>query len=197
MAGEFASELILPSNGNFTLRPNIKGSLEDILWKWNDDKIIEFDQTQVYQYGQFKGRTILDFKTGDFTLQHLKVSDSGKYRGELQIAGQLHYYEQTVKVLDALDKPAVTCQVNDNGTVTLLCAGDQSPLTQYSWEGPDTQDQPGYELQIRREESQSSDSVYTCVVKNPVSENREDFPVKSCFPAQGNAHTPDVGTGHY
>ncbi|KAJ8407413.1 hypothetical protein AAFF_G00279870 [Aldrovandia affinis] len=122
--------------------------------------------------------------TGDLTITHLTKGDSGQYNAELLKAGKLLYYDYRVEIIDALDKPAVTCQVNNDSTVTLLCAGDQSPLTQYSWEGPDTQDQPGYELQIGREESQSPDSVYTCVVKNPVSENREDFPVKSCFLAQ-------------
>ncbi|KAG7463646.1 hypothetical protein MATL_G00178790 [Megalops atlanticus] len=64
--------------------------------------------------------------------------------------------------------------------VTLLCAGDLSPVTQYSWEGPDTQNQSGPELRLQREKS--SDSVYTCVLNNPVSQSREDFNVQSCFP---------------
>ncbi|KAJ8407409.1 hypothetical protein AAFF_G00279830 [Aldrovandia affinis] len=105
---------------------------------------------------------------------------------DVEINDQPTLKKYNLTVIDALDKPNVTCEVNNDSTLTLLCAGDQSPLTQYSWEGPDTQDQTGYKLLIKREESQSPDSVYTCVVKDPVSENREDFTVKSCFPAQGD-----------
>ncbi|KAJ8283120.1 hypothetical protein COCON_G00056390 [Conger conger] len=81
---------------------------------------------------------------------------------------------------DAVDKPTVTCQVNRT-SVTLLCSGDDRPATQYRWEGPAIEPQPGPQLKI--EAAETSDSVYTCVLNNPVSESRTELPVKSCFPA--------------
>ncbi|XP_035265363.1 actin cytoskeleton-regulatory complex protein pan1-like [Anguilla anguilla] len=85
---------------------------------------------------------------------------------------------------DAVGKPAVTCQVN-GPSVTLLCSGGDRPSTQYRWEGPAIEPQPGSQLKI--EAAESSDAIYTCVLHNPVGESRTDFPVKSCFPAPGSA----------
>ncbi|KAG5851548.1 hypothetical protein ANANG_G00052850, partial [Anguilla anguilla] len=110
--GDATSEIIVQSNGNFTLQPNVQGTLEEILWRWNKNKVVEFDQEVVVEYRQFKGRTILDLTTGALTLTHLTEADSGEYVGELQIKGELVYHHQTVKVFDAVGKPAVTCQVN-------------------------------------------------------------------------------------
>ncbi|KAG9348865.1 hypothetical protein JZ751_029182, partial [Albula glossodonta] len=93
----------------------------------------------------------------------------------------------------AVTKPAVTCQIK-NSTVTLRCAGDQSPLTQYSWVGPGIQNKPGSELQLNNEDIQNS-TVYTCVVKNPVSQKRMEFPIKSCL-AQGQSCVTFYNLGH-
>ncbi|KAG9329265.1 hypothetical protein JZ751_006300, partial [Albula glossodonta] len=137
------------------------------------------------QYREFKGRTILDKKKGDLTITGLTIEDSGLYRAELLKAGYLKYYDHEVKIIDAVTKPAVTCQIK-NSTVTLRCAGDQSPLTQYSWVGPGIQNKPGSELQLNNEDIQNS-TVYSCVVKNPVSNRREDFDAKTCLPAPGGS----------
>ncbi|KAJ8283122.1 hypothetical protein COCON_G00056410 [Conger conger] len=178
--GDFTAELIAQSNGNFTLQPNVQGPMEEILWWWNGNKVVEFDQKGLRDYGKFKGRTILDVTTGALTLTHLRESDSGEYDGELLAKGELTYHHQRVTVFDAVDKPTVTCQVNRT-SVTLLCSGDDRPATQYRWEGPAIEPQPGPQLKI--EAAETSDSVYTCVLNNPVSESRTELPVKSCFPA--------------
>ncbi|KAG7463647.1 hypothetical protein MATL_G00178800 [Megalops atlanticus] len=164
VAGEAASVLNVKMDGIITLRPAIDGKWDEILWKHNGNKVVELDQSSQQEFGQFKGRITLNHATGDLTLKNLKKNDSGNYTAELQIAGHLKYYHQEVKVFDTLTKPKVTCNVSDT-TVTLLCAGDLSPVTQYSWEGPDTQSQSGPELRLQREKS--SDSVYTCVLNNP------------------------------
>ncbi|XP_064175913.1 lymphocyte function-associated antigen 3-like [Anguilla rostrata] len=182
--GDVTSEIIVQSNGNFTLQPNVQSPPEDILWRWNENKVVEFYQKKVVDYGRFKGRTMLDLTTGALTLTHLTEADSGEYVGELQIKGELVHYRQTVKVFDAVGKPAVTCQVN-GPSVTLLCSGGDRPSIQYRWEGPAIQPQPGSQLKI--EAAESSDAIYTCVLHNPVGESRTVLPVKSCFPAPGSA----------
>uniref|UniRef100_A0A0E9WU77 Immunoglobulin V-set domain-containing protein n=1 Tax=Anguilla anguilla TaxID=7936 RepID=A0A0E9WU77_ANGAN len=90
--GDVTPEMIVQSNGNFTLQPNVQGTLEEILWRWNNHKVVEFDQMEVYEYRQFKGRTTLDLTTGALTLTHLTEADSGEYAGELQIKGNLVEY---------------------------------------------------------------------------------------------------------
>ncbi|XP_036401144.1 uncharacterized protein DDB_G0290685-like isoform X2 [Megalops cyprinoides] len=178
--GEVAPGIYGQVNGNITLKPNAKSRFDEIIWTHNNNLVVEFEKNKITEYGQFKERIILNHITGHLTITNLITRDSGEYRADLMSAGVFEPFIQTVEILDTLTKPKVTCHVN--GTmVTLLCAGDLSPVTQYSWEGPEAQNQSGPELQLQRKES--SDSVYTCVLSNPVSQSSEKFNIQSCFPA--------------
>ncbi|KAI1885154.1 hypothetical protein AGOR_G00217270 [Albula goreensis] len=175
------------TGGDITLIPTVGGGdLQEVLWRHNHNKAVEFDQN-ITEFGQFKGRTSLDPKTGQLTITQLKRTDNGQYKVELVIKGTVHEYNYAVTIIDAVTKPTVTCQNINSSTVTLRCAGDQSPLTKYSWVGPEIQNKSGSELQLNNEDVQSSDAaIYTCVVKNPVSEKRSDFYVKTCSASQVN-----------
>ncbi|KAJ8247198.1 hypothetical protein GJAV_G00259860, partial [Gymnothorax javanicus] len=41
--GDFTEDLIVQSNGNFTLSPYVEDALDEILWKWNNNKVVEFE----------------------------------------------------------------------------------------------------------------------------------------------------------
>ncbi|KAJ8247201.1 hypothetical protein GJAV_G00259890 [Gymnothorax javanicus] len=179
--GDCTADLIIRSNGNLTLQPNVQGPIEDILWRWNNHKVVEFDQKNFQDYGQFKGRTILNVTTGALTLTRITESDSGEYVGELQIGGKLMFHTERVKVLDPVGKASVSCSVS-GATVTLLCLEDGRPATQSRWEGPGIESQMGSQLQL--DAAQGSDSVYTCVLSNSVSQSRAAFPLQSCYPPQ-------------
>ncbi|KAL0963624.1 hypothetical protein UPYG_G00308750 [Umbra pygmaea] len=163
--------------GEITMTTNINGLPDDILWKHNTNKVVEFDGTENVEYGSYKGRTVLDWHTGALTIKDLTEEDSGPYVLETTINGNLQYSYYKVEVMNAVAQPSVTCEINHNGT-TLLCSADLQPLTQFTWRSPDGPERPGSELFIP--ESENQPSVYTCVVRNPVSEETAEFNLKDC-----------------
>lgn len=56
----------------------------------------------------------------------------------------------------------------------------------YEWTGPGAAQQSGQELHISKEEK--PDSVYTCTVKNEVSQKSSSFTVKDCDTGTLHAH---------
>ncbi|XP_029113745.1 myb-like protein X isoform X11 [Scleropages formosus] len=173
-------QLFSRRNGEVTLTAAVKGTFEEILWKWNDDKAIEFAPDEgLTEYWKFKGRTTLNTQTGELTIRNLQKTDSGRYKAEVLVGGTLQYSVFDVTVLDAVTRPTVQCEQRDS--VGILRCHSEGEMGQYRWEGPNDllrnwTDQP-IELQVN-----SSDSAYTCVVKNPVSEeSSEAFPAERCF----------------
>ncbi|XP_052004985.1 uncharacterized protein LOC127659278 [Xyrauchen texanus] len=168
------------SGKSVTLNPNVSGAtLEDILWTYNGNKAAENDLVNLQEYGQFKGRTEIHISTGQLTVHHMTNSDSGVYQSVIDINGKLQYSEHDVKVIDALPEPTVTCEVTKTSDLkTLLCSVDSQTQPSYEWSGSNATQQSGQELHISKEEK--LDSVYTCTVKNQVSQNNTSFILKAC-----------------
>ncbi|XP_071211002.1 uncharacterized protein [Salvelinus alpinus] len=179
--------------GEITLTPKVSGQPEDILWKHIGNKVVEFDGSQNVEYGRYKGRTILDWDSGALTIKGLTDADSGPYELEAVVKGKLQYSHHEVDVIDNVAQPSVTCVVDntnpENMDRTLLCSADLQPLTQFIWSSPGGSESPGPELFIpgvENQESENQDSVYTCVVKNPVSERTAEFTLKDCHTEEGS-----------
>ncbi|KAM9449033.1 uncharacterized protein ACWYII_013726 isoform 3-T3 [Salvelinus alpinus] len=180
--------------GEITLTPKVSGQPEDILWKHIGNKVVEFDGSQNVEYGRYKGRTILDWDSGALTIKGLTDADSGPYELEAVVKGKLQYSHHEVDVIDNVAQPSVTCVVDntnpENMDRTLLCSADLQPLTQFIWSSPGGSESPGPELFIpgvENQESENQDSVYTCVVKNPVSERTAEFTLKDCHTEGGSS----------
>ncbi|XP_034142866.1 cell surface glycoprotein 1-like isoform X2 [Esox lucius] len=169
--------------GEIILTPTISGKLDEILWKHNGNKVVEFDRNNYTEYGSYKGRTVLERLKGELTIKGLTDADSGTYQLEAVINKKLQYSNHEVHVIDAVTQPSVSCTFNDSGT-TLLCSADLHPLTQF-WKGPGGSETPGSELFIPGSENQ--ESVYTCVVKNPVGNKTAELSLKEC-------HTEEVSS---
>uniref|UniRef100_A0A8C8IZI8 Ig-like domain-containing protein n=1 Tax=Oncorhynchus tshawytscha TaxID=74940 RepID=A0A8C8IZI8_ONCTS len=171
-----------------TLTPKVSGQPEDILWKHNGNKVVEFDRSQNVEYGRYKGRTILDWDSGALTIKGLTDADSGPYELEAVVKGKLQYSQHKVGVIDDVAQPSATCVVDtttpENMDRTLLCSADLQPLTQFIWRSPEGSESPGPELFIpggENQDSENQESIYTCVVKNPVSEKSAEFTLKNCY----------------
>ncbi|KAL4609199.1 hypothetical protein GN956_G24436 [Arapaima gigas] len=167
-------------HGSVTLTPTIKGSFDEILWKFNSDKAVEYSTDEgITEYNKFRGRTALDTVTGELTVRDLQETDSGKYIAEVLLDGNLEYSKFDVRVIDAVRRPTVRCEQRD--AVGILRCHSEGDMRQYRWEGPHGVSHNWSDEPIGLEIS-SSDSVYSCVVKNPVSEERsEAFRAQDCF----------------
>ncbi|KAJ8410431.1 hypothetical protein AAFF_G00193350 [Aldrovandia affinis] len=165
-------------DGEITLKANVVGVLQEILWKWNLNKVLEVDKDSRAEYGRFKGRTDLNFSTGDLTISNLTEGDNGYYSAEAQIEGKLQYSSHNVEIIDPVTHPVVTCEVSD--MLTLICTSDLNPLTHYSWERSNVPVMSS-SSELVLQSTENRDSVYTCVVTNPVSERRKEIAVHHCF----------------
>ncbi|KAJ8013129.1 hypothetical protein DPEC_G00050090 [Dallia pectoralis] len=166
------------------LTSGISGHPDNILWTLNENKVVEFDGTFHNDYGSFKGRTVLDWSNGDLTIKGLTDADSGHYQLEAVVNQKLQHADHEVQVIDVVAQPFVNCEANKDGT-TLLCSADLHPLTQFLWRIPGGSETPGSELFIPVDEKQ--ESVYTCVVKNPVSNKTAEFTLKECHTEEGSS----------
>ncbi|XP_029114011.1 uncharacterized protein LOC114912228 [Scleropages formosus] len=176
-------------NGDVTLTPAIRDTCEEILWKHNNDKVIELVRGQgIREFGKLRGRTTLNQETGELRVRNLEKRHSGRYTAEVLVEKRLQYFTFNVMVIGecaatllryAVTRPTVQCEQRDS--VGILRCHSEGEMGKYRWEGPNDllrnwTDQP-IELQVS-----SSDSAYTCVVKNPVSEeSSEAFPAERCF----------------
>ncbi|XP_031438419.1 CD48 antigen-like [Clupea harengus] len=176
--GVSSKTINVASNGILTLQPLVEGEIEDILWRHNGNKMVEWDNKAVHvrEYLKFKGRIKLDVKAGDATIINLAKDDSGLYDADIIIQGRLISIKHRVEVVDPVTEANVTCLSN----ATLHCEAEGDSLD-YSWSGPGLQTaemrgQTG--PQISKE---NQDSIYTCVVNNPVSDSSVTYHASDCF----------------
>lgn len=87
------------SGQEITLKPNIRGKPQEILWKHNGRMIVEYDESEMMVYGSFKGRVVLDFETGQLTVRNLNIHDSGQFQSDILINGKIQSFGQNVTVL--------------------------------------------------------------------------------------------------
>lgn len=78
---------------------------------------------------------------------------------------------------DPVQEPNVTCELNKISR-TLSCSESSRFNVSYEWTGPGSAQQSGQELHISEEEK--PDSVYTCTVKNEVSQKSSNFTLRDC-----------------
>ncbi|XP_028810033.1 uncharacterized protein LOC114764512 [Denticeps clupeoides] len=176
--GDTSGTFYVETNGDLSLRPNFRGNKEEILWKHNDNKMVEWEKNtpEVSEYLQFKKRTQLNTETGDVTVRKVTTADSGLYEANIIIDGTIKSFTQQVKVIDPVRNIRISC--NETGsTVTLVCEAD-GPLLSYSWSGSGLQNPENRNpIQISGENLGSN---YICVGRNPVSEEKKSYTAGDC-----------------
>ncbi|XP_058644130.1 uncharacterized protein si:dkey-11f4.14 isoform X1 [Onychostoma macrolepis] len=175
------TSIIHVENGkSVTLNPNIQGNPEDILWTFNGNKVAEHDLKEFQDYGQFIGRSEIQIITGQLIVLRMTSQDSGIYKSVIQIDGKLQNSENEVQVIDAVQQPNVTCILNNiTESKTLFCSVSSQFQTTFEWTGSNSIQHSGQELHISKEEK--PDSVFTCTVKNEVSQKSTSFALKDCL----------------
>uniref|UniRef100_A0A8C2PX28 Ig-like domain-containing protein n=1 Tax=Cyprinus carpio TaxID=7962 RepID=A0A8C2PX28_CYPCA len=180
LIGVLLNKLFFWDNGkNLTLNPNIHGKPEEILWTFNGNKVAEHDLTKFQDYGQFKGRSGIEITTGQLTVRNMTSQDSGIYMSAIQIDGEQQNSKNEVQVIDAVQEPIVTCKLNMiTESKTLFCSASSKFKITFEWIGSNSLPHSGQELHISKEEK--TDSVFTCTVKNEVSQKNTSFTLKDC-----------------
>ncbi|KAK7168540.1 hypothetical protein R3I93_004759 [Phoxinus phoxinus] len=172
---------------DITLTPSIRGKPTEILWRHNENTVLDYDGREVVVSRSFTGRVLLDFETGQLTIRRLTSQDSGQYQSNIVINRKVQTSSHTVTVLDVLPEPQVTCEPDETLNVKkLLCSVESRTQLSYEWSGPNIKVRSGPELLVEEQE-ENLDSVYTCTVKNQANSKSTEFTLKDC-------HTGRAGT---
>ncbi|XP_066562642.1 lymphocyte function-associated antigen 3 isoform X11 [Amia ocellicauda] len=169
-------------NEEVVMSPHIKINITEILWKFENDKLAEWDSIETSYFGTFKGRTELH-KNGTLGIKNITFQDNGLYTLSI-LSGEIHDKIFNLTVLKPVSKPHVNYSFNES-ICNLTCVGDED--IGYSWNinGKDQLDMKTNPLTFSKDTD--LDTVYICKVKNPKSEEESDpFVVRKCFPADAS-----------
>ncbi|XP_066542179.1 CD48 antigen-like [Hoplias malabaricus] len=169
-----ASDVTLKTGINYTFRPNITGNLQSILWKYQSNKLVEYENKEYSWYKDYKPRGKLDIQSGELTLMNLRKNDSGLYESEIQVNGNLKNSKYNVIVIDGVPDPKVSCQYG-----VLICSVGPGIQADYEWTGPEGKEGTGERLNISQEMSKT-ELIYFCTAKNQVSKSSTSFNLKDC-----------------
>ncbi|XP_069035284.1 basic salivary proline-rich protein 1-like isoform X12 [Lepisosteus oculatus] len=153
----------------------VNSSWDEILWKYNEDKIAECIKSngKAQYYGIYRGRVSLNCSDGSLTIYTLTSEDKGEYSAELQVTPRTLTEKISLEIFTRVPKPVVNCTVT-NSEVILECKAKSTDTT-YRWSSTRSKIEDGSIIQKLRNET--DDTEYICIASNERSEARSD-PIK-------------------
>ncbi|XP_026152155.1 serine-aspartate repeat-containing protein F isoform X6 [Mastacembelus armatus] len=186
-----------------TLRPEVSGQPEQLLWKHKGNKVVEFDGSEQQVYSPFDNRITLDWHSAELDVKDLRYEDSGEYELEVYMNKMLHRSQYNVKVIDRVPKPTISCETHngsssntDGAQATLMCSVESKEpqsLMKFEWISRGNV-QPGPELTIHLKDKHD-DEEYSCRVSNPLTLETSTFIAKDCYPDETSSVGVAVGIG--
>ncbi|KAK5611149.1 hypothetical protein CRENBAI_021283 [Crenichthys baileyi] len=188
VAGQTTEYFLLGQTANFTA--NIKETPDDILWKHEGNKVVEFAGSEQLSFGSFEHRVTLDWHSADLTISNLVYEDRGLYELETFANSKLNRKRFQMEVIDKVAKPTISCNIHTastsnqtGGQATLTCSSPskyhQSLLT-FQWHS-DANMHLGPELMIALG-GELDNHIYSCTVRNPLTEESAAYSAKDCYP---------------
>ncbi|XP_053296700.1 protein starmaker [Pleuronectes platessa] len=180
------------------LKPAFTGHPDDILWKHDGNKVVEFNGKEEHVYNRYQSRVTLDWVSAELNITDLRHEDSGEYELEIYVNKGMHRFAYNLEVIDKVTKPSVSCDMNSSSSdtsgtwATLTCFAEPTqPLSslkyenKYDWESSG-QVMPGPQLTILLED-ELDDQIYTCRVRNPLTFETTTFAATTCSPATSSS----------
>ncbi|XP_051781639.1 uncharacterized protein LOC114650837 isoform X2 [Erpetoichthys calabaricus] len=166
-------------NGMVIMSPDFPGNMDEITWKFKEDKVAELNGDNIEYYGIFKSKVILYKNNGSLELKNLQAQDSGTYEVEIVQNGRINNDMFNLRVIDPVPKPVIECNVT-NEHVMLTCKTEINSLTRLQWNGTDIKNQENTANPLVLEK-RDDNAEFTCTASNPVSEMKSDiFLIKDC-----------------
>ncbi|XP_042288470.1 uncharacterized protein LOC121911233 [Thunnus maccoyii] len=177
-----AENTFFEEGGSVTLllRPPFSGEITIIVWMHND-----FNQVAKWMkdvpsenHGTFKGRTTLNTTTGSLKIINMSRADSGEYSVMINNDFQDERYNATlIKAVPqpvALVKPPACAAASKQCTLTCYGnTGEAEPVT-YSWKMGGEWMVGEKDRNITNDETIQRVKMFSCRMKNPISEKESD-----------------------
>ncbi|XP_026231623.1 surface protein-like [Anabas testudineus] len=158
---------------------------DEILWKHNGNKVVEFDGKEEQVYDVYENRVTLDWVSAELSISNLRYEDSGEYEVETYTKKVFDRTPFKLEVIDKVPKPTISCQRDNDSSstthgnqATLSCSAEsrQPQYLQYEWISHGTV-QPGQKLTITLNDDNEE---YSCRVSNPLTSETTKFTAKDC-----------------
>ncbi|XP_053715777.1 SLAM family member 9-like [Synchiropus splendidus] len=187
-------ETIYAEKGHvLTIKPPPISKFNDLIWKINGNKVVEYDGHHEQVYRSFKNRTVLDKSSGELHIKNLLFEDSGNYVLEVVLPNNtITTNLYPVKVIEKVSKITITCEGEGGHQAKLVCTAESTPrhFIEFEWSYAGTK-QPGSNLTVPLG-GKDDDTVYTCHVKNPLNEEEVSFTAKHCKPEKAQIVWPII-----
>ncbi|KAM9851232.1 uncharacterized protein ACBR49_006532 [Aulostomus maculatus] len=95
--------------------PTISGQPDELLWKHNGNKVVDFNGREEEVYGSFENRVTLDWTSAELKIVDLRYEDRGEYELEAFMNKRLHRSSHHLEVIDKVPQPSIACEMNNNG----------------------------------------------------------------------------------
>ncbi|KAM4730631.1 uncharacterized protein FYW61_008857 isoform 2-T2 [Anableps anableps] len=161
---------------------------DNILWKHDGNKVVEFDGSEESSFGSFERRVDLDYYSADLKIHNVRYEDSGLYDLEAFIKHNLYPKNYQLKVIDKVAKPTISCEMHHastpdepGGQATLQCSSpsrNQSLLT-FQWRS-NSKMSLGPVLVISLG-GEHDNYMFNCTVSNPLTQESAVFIAKDCY----------------
>uniref|UniRef100_A0A671XAA1 Ig-like domain-containing protein n=1 Tax=Sparus aurata TaxID=8175 RepID=A0A671XAA1_SPAAU len=177
--------------GKLTLRPTVKETITNILWKYNGNLLAEWVKNEVdlLYYDKYQNRTTLNTATGQLVINGMKKDDVGMYT--VEINNKVHGQSYDVKWITRVPKPTVvfrplTCGP-DSESCSVTCDGkepgslsDAEPI-QYSWKiGEKDWKTTTNDITVTSAETVSDEKI-SCRMTNPISQEDSELKKNPLF----------------
>ncbi|XP_036417154.1 SLAM family member 9-like [Colossoma macropomum] len=174
---------------------------EFVMLSWvlnGDDNIIKYYKTtkKTKQYSG-EGRVEFNEETYSLTLKNLQKTDSGLYEAQASVAGSVVVAEHRLSVLDPVEAPVLTHQLNgDACNITLTCRGHDLSISSSCYnetcEEKEVTSPGGITLSLS-----VSGSTIICNHSNPVSLKKDDLEMgelkRLCADKGAASNAPSAG----
>ncbi|XP_030614141.1 chromogranin-A-like isoform X2 [Archocentrus centrarchus] len=182
-----------------TFEPVITTPPDEILWKHNGNKVVEFNGNEETVYHPFEKRATLDWHAAVLEIKQLRHDDSGKYELDVLTNKGLSRFHFELEVIDRVAKPSISCKMNNGSSgsdksvneATLMCSADssESQSLMFEW-SPRGKIHLGPILKILVGK-EYDDEVYSCTVSNRLSKEMATFTAKECYLVNRSAGLSD------
>ncbi|XP_053734002.1 uncharacterized protein LOC128766409 isoform X2 [Synchiropus splendidus] len=157
---------------------------EKIFWRHNGKDVVMVNGREKQEYGSYKGRIMLNRYSAELWIKDVRFEDGGEYELEVWHKNQEYPIQKMYYHFEVIAKVSITdvsCEMDDDHQAKLVCSAKSShpQLLTFEWSFDGTQ-HPGSNLTIGL--NKDDKRVFTCHVKDPLSEDKATLAAGKCFP---------------
>ncbi|TRZ17767.1 hypothetical protein HGM15179_009317 [Zosterops borbonicus] len=179
----YCKEVVGLVGENITFPVQIDQKIEEILWRKNKHKVVEWEvqNTPIY-YDPFRNRSVL-MESGSLTIFNLEKDDAGPYELQYRDSVEDHSLDFALVVLDSLPEPIISCNAS-NGELVLNCIAHFQVSLNYAWKL--SNDPHSYPNQVLSIPLKNVDPITnaTCTIKFSQTERSSEISLNQCLPEE-------------